>query len=269
VKRLQYDAVIFDLDGVVTDTAKVHATAWKALFDDYLSTRTLQYNEAFRPFDLEEDYFSYLDGKPRYDGVRSFLQSRGIDLAYGDPENGPERETICGLGNRKDRIFSKILRENGVEVFESTVRLAKELKARQVWRAVASSSKNCRNVLRIAGLEDLFDAMVDGVLSAELSFKGKPEPDIFFKCGELLGVSPERTVVIEDAISGVQAGRNGGFGLIIGIDRMGLGEVLRQNGADVVVADLLDIGPQEIDSWFRMKQKASRGAPCSQTLHKR
>lgn len=267
MKTLHYDAVIFDLDGVVTDTAKVHAAAWKALFDDYLQTRTLQFNEPFRPFDIEEDYASYLDGKPRYDGVECFLRSRGIVLAHGDPANGPERETVCGLGNRKDRIFSKVLRENGVDVFDSTVRLARELEALRIWRAVASSSKNCRSVLQIAGLGNLFDTMVDGLLSADLSLKGKPNPDIFLKCGELLGAAPERTVVVEDAISGVQAGRDGGFGLVIGIDRAGLGAQLQKNGADVVVTDLLNVDPYILDSWFRMKHKTSGNIPFSSALH--
>lgn len=267
MKPLHYDTVIFDLDGVVTDTAKVHAVAWKALFDDYLQTRTLQFNEAFRPFDIEEDYASYLDGKPRYDGVRSFLGSRGIALADGDPTNGPERETVCGLGNRKDRIFSKVLRDNGVEVFDSTVCLVRELEKMKIWRAVASSSKNCRSVLQIAGLENLFDTMVDGVLSADLKLRGKPDPDIFLKCVELLGTTPERTVVVEDAISGVQAGRNGGFGLVIGIDRAGLGEQLQKNGADVVVTDLIRVSHHTIDSWFDMKNKISRSVPHSSTSH--
>lgn len=259
--RSNFDAVIFDLDGVITDTAKVHAAAWKSMFDDYLRTRATKCSEDFCPFTLE-DYRSYVDGKPRYDGVCSFLSSRGIQLTYGNPSDGPEKETVCGLGNRKDRIFANIITQNGVEVFESSVRLIRQLEISGIRCAVVSSSKNCRLLLQIAGIEDLFEARVDGIVSAELGLKGKPAPDIFLKCAELLKVSPERSVVVEDAISGVQAGRDGGFGLVIGVDRVGLCETLRKNGADVVVTDLSHVSPDDINEWYRSNRKprsTSRG----------
>ncbi|MFQ5926347.1 MAG: HAD family hydrolase [Terriglobia bacterium] len=257
MRSLSFDAVIFDLDGVITDTAKVHATAWESLFDDYLRARATKYREKFRPFSLDGDYRSYLDGKPRYDGVRSFLHSRGIELPYGHPSDRPEQETVCGLGNRKDRIFANVLSQNGVKVFDSSLHLIRQLEAVRVRRALVSSSKNCRLVLQIAGIEGLFEASVDGVVSVKLNLKGKPAPDIFLKCAELLNVSPDRSVVVEDAISGVQAGRNGRFGLVIGVDRAGLGETLRKNGADVVVPDLLTVSPDDIDRWCRTKQRSS------------
>ncbi|MEK7403977.1 MAG: UDP-N-acetylglucosamine 2-epimerase (non-hydrolyzing) [Acidobacteriota bacterium] len=250
-----FDAVVFDLDGILTDTAKVHAAAWKSMFDEYLRGRAAEYGEQFRPFDLAADYRSYVDGKPRYDGVRSFLLSRGIELPEGHLSDGPDAETVCGLGNRKDRAFNDVLTRNGVEVFESSVRLVHELGALGVARAVSSSSKNCRRVLQIAGLEGLFSARVDGAVSAELRLKGKPSPDMFLKCAELLRVDPDRCVVVEDAISGVQAGRSAGFGLVIGVDRRGVGDMLSQNGADVVVGDLSEAGAGDIDRWLQAKRQ--------------
>lgn len=258
-----FDAVIFDLDGVLTDSAKVHAAAWKALFDDYLRERSARYGEAFRPFSVEEDYRSFVDGKPRYDGVRSFLLSREIQLSNGDPTDEPGQETVCGLGNRKDRLFTDILVQKGVEVFESTVRLVRQLKASGVRCGVASSSKNCQRVLEIAAIDDLFEARVDGVVSAELGLKGKPAPDIFLKCAELLRATPRRTVVVEDALSGVQAGRAGRFGLVIGIDRMNLGDELRRDGADVVVTDLLNVSIGIVNAWYRAKNGLSDACPCN------
>ena len=254
-----FDAVVFDLDGVLTDTAKVHATAWKSLFDDYLLMRATGRQEDFYPFDLESDYRCYVDGKPRYDGVRSFLRSRGIALPDGDPTSSSEEETVCGLGNRKNRIFHSILARDGVEVFESSVHLIRKLRAMEIRCGVASSSQNCQQILRRAGIEELFDARVDGTISVELNLKGKPNPDIFLKCVELLDASVSRSVLVEDAISGVQAGRNGGFGLVIGVDRAGFGAALKENGADVVVLDLAEVSPGDIDSWCRSKQSASEG----------
>src|SRR3990172_7713896 len=194
-----FDAVVFDLDGVLTDTAKVHATAWKSLFDDYLRMRATGRQEGFRPFDLESDYRCYVDGKPRHDGVRSFLRSRGIALPDGDPSTSPAEETVCGLGNRKDRIFHSILARDGVEVFESSVHLIWKLRALGIRCGVASSSKNCQQVLQKAGIEESFDARVDGTISVELGLKGKPSPDIFLKCAELLNVSVPHSVLVEDA----------------------------------------------------------------------
>jgi beta-phosphoglucomutase family hydrolase len=235
------DAVLFDLDGVVTQTVKLHAAAWKELFDGYLRRRAALAQEAFQPFDPDTDYRRYVDGKPRYAGVESFLQSRGLELPYGDPSDSPERETVCGLGNRKDDIFLQLLKTEGVEVFDSTVALIHTLKARGIKTAIVSSSKNCAAVLDAAGLAGLFAARVDGMDVDRLKLKGKPDPDIFLEAAKRLGVAPTRAVVVEDAIAGVQAGRNGKFGLIIGVTRQDDRNILQENGADVVVGDLQEI----------------------------
>lgn len=235
ISKSDYDAVIFDLDGVVTRTAEVHSSAWKRLFDEYLEKRAGGGN--WKPFD-DRDYRRYVDGKPRYDGVRSFLESRGINLRYGDPEDGPEKETVCGLGNRKNRYFNDLLEQNGVEVYEPAVHLIRELRSSGFKTAVVSSSKNCAAVLEAAGIPDLFDDRVDGVYVQEAGLQGKPSPDIFLAAADRLDVEPERAVVLEDAVSGVKAGRAGGFGLVVGVDRTGHGDDLRENGADVVLTDL-------------------------------
>lgn len=250
-----FDAVIFDLDGVVTDTASVHVMAWKQVFDEYLEARSARFQEEFRPFAADTDYPYYVDGKPRYDGVRSFLSSRGVQLAQGDPSDSPEQDTICGLGNRKDVLFRQLISRKGVRVFEGSIHLIRQLEAIGVRRAIASSSKNCRTILQLSGIEGLFQARVDGEVSAELKLKGKPSPDIFLKCAEMLGVPPQRTVLVEDAIVGVQAGRNGGFGLVVGIDRFGLGQQFQLNGADVVLTDLEGVSPGNIDQWCAAKQR--------------
>jgi trehalose 6-phosphate phosphatase len=177
----KFDAVLFDLDGVVTRTAKVHAASWKRLFDEYLENRAAGEGGSWKPFDIESDYNLYVDGKPRYDGVRSFLESRGIDLPYGSPDDSPDAETICGLGNRKNRIFNEHLKSHGVETYEIAVEFLQLLKENGFKTAVVSSSKNCRAVLTAAGIEDLFDARVDGVVSARIGLEGKPQPDIFLE----------------------------------------------------------------------------------------
>lgn len=249
-----FGAVIFDLDGVVTDTASVHAEAWKFLFDDYLRARAARLGARFRPFDSGTDYVRYVDGKPRYEGVRSFLASRGIELEAGYPGDSTDRETVCGLGNRKDRLFAALLERNGIRVFEETVSLIRRLRELGVPRAIASSSRNCRSVLERAGLADLFDAQVDGAVSVELGLPGKPAPDIFLACAERLGVPPARCVVVEDAVVGVEAGRAGGFGLVIGVDRTGNSEALRRHGADVVVSTFHGVRPADVDRWYRRGQ---------------
>lgn len=246
-----FGAVIFDLDGVVTDTASVHAEAWKFLFDDYLRARAARLGTPFLPFDSGTDYVRCVDGKPRYEGVRSFLASRGIQLEAGDPRDSTDRETVCGLGNRKDRIFAALLERNGIGVMEETVSLIRKLRELDVPCAIASSSKNCRAVLERAGLAGLFDAQVDGAVSVELGLPGKPAPDIFLTCAERLGVPPSQCVVVEDAVVGVVAGRAGGFGLVIGIDRTGNRDALRRHGADVVVSDFRGVGPADVDRWYR------------------
>jgi len=236
-----YDAVIFDLDGVVTQTAAVHGAAWKKLFDEYLQERTRRDGHAYAPFDIDADYRRYVDGKPRYEGVRSFLASRDIEIPYGNPEDDPETETICGLGNRKNEIFHRHLRREGVKVYDSSISLIKQLKADGFKTAVVSSSKNCEAVLKAARAEDLFDAKVDGLDQARLQLKGKPNPDIFLAAAWQLDTDPQRAVVVEEAIDGDKAGHRGHFGLVIGVDRVGHGDQLKQGGADVVVKDLAQI----------------------------
>ncbi|HXV23191.1 MAG TPA: trehalose-phosphatase [Alphaproteobacteria bacterium] len=237
--RIQdFDAAVFDLDGVVTRTARVHAASWKRLFDEYLRRRADETGKPFRPFDIENDYRRYVDGKPRYDGVASFLESRGISLPRGDPSDPPARETICGLGNRKNQYFHDSLKQDGVEVFESTVALIRRLREGGVKMALVSSSGNARAVLDAAGLADLFDVCIDGNDAVRLGLKGKPRPDLFLVAAERLGAEPDRAMVLEDSISGVQAGRAGGFALVVGVDRAGQAAQLRKNGADLVVPDL-------------------------------
>ncbi len=250
-----FDAVIFDLDGVITKTALVHARSWKKIFDDYLRERAEKYGEKFEEFTYEKDYIQYVDGKPRYNGVKSFLKSRGIELPMGDPSDPPDKETICGIGNKKNEVFKAILKENGVEVYETTIDFIKELKANGIRVGVASSSKNCLPVLQAAGIEYLFETRVDGVVSAELGLKGKPDGDIFIKAAANLGALPYRSVVVEDAKSGVQAGRNGGFGLVVGVAREKNAAKLMRNGADVVVRDLTYMSVRWIEKWFLTKPK--------------
>ena len=237
----RYDAFLFDLDGVLTATASVHAAAWKKTFDEYLKKRSGQTGEPFVPFDTSSDYKPYVDGKLRYDGVASFLKSRGIDLPWGDPSDSPGVETVCGIGNRKNDMVSEAIESEGVEVFDGSVALVKELRQAGIRTAVVSASRNCRAVLQKAGIEDLFEKRVDGVVAAEMNLAGKPAPDTFLKAAELLGVEPSRAVVVEDAVSGVQAGRAGGFGLVIGVDRHGDPDALRENGAHIVVTDLAEL----------------------------
>ncbi len=253
-KRHKFDAVVFDLDGVITNTAKVHASAWKEMFDAYLKEREQKYKEPFREF-TNDDYLNYVDGKPRYEGVKSFLESRGIDLPYGQASDSPETESICGIGNRKNLAFNEIIETKGVEVFPSTVKLIHRLKKEGIAVGVASSSKNCEAVLKAAGLLSLVETRVDGVVSAELGLKGKPAPDIFTTAADNLGVSYFRTVVVEDAISGVQAGRNGNFGLVLGIARHGNKRELLAAGADIVVDDIEDICFEGIADWFENQQE--------------
>jgi trehalose 6-phosphate phosphatase len=231
-------AVIFDLDGVVTRTAEVHAQAWKQLFDEYLAARARRLGESFRPFDRSSDYRRFVDGKPRYEGVASFLASRGIELPFGSPEDPEERETVCGLGNRKNRYFREALARRGVDPYPTTLELIARLRERGVRTAIVSSSRNCAAVLEAAGIRELFDAKVDGVDAAELGLPGKPDPAVFLDAARRLGVAPAQTAVVEDAIAGVEAGRRGGFGLVVGVDRAAQFEALVAAGADVVVGDL-------------------------------
>lgn len=256
VKKYSFDTVVFDLDGVITKTARVHAAAWKEMFDEYLRLREKRDGEPFREFTHENDYLPYVDGKPRYEGVRSFLDSRGIHVPFGDPEDPPDRETVCGLGNKKNEKFREVLKKEGAEVFEPAVALIKDLKARGIHVAVASSSKNCKSILESVGLDGLFESRVDGAVSAELGLNGKPDPDIFVRAAENVGSSPGKAVVVEDAVSGVQAGRNGAFGLVIGVAREGNQQELKDNGADVVVTDFKNVDTGKIEEWFQAKKQS-------------
>jgi len=232
-----FDAAIFDLDGVVTRTARVHAATWKRLFDGYLRERAERTGEPFREF-TQDDYRRHVDGLPRYDGVAAFLAARGIALPRGDSSDPPDRETVCGLGNRKNELFSQVLASDGVEVFDSTVTLIRRLRRGGTGTALVSSSRNARAVLDTARLTELFDVIVDGNDAARLELKGKPDPAIFLAAAERLRVPPGRALMVEDALSGVAAGRAGGFGLVVGVDRAGQRDELTRAGADVVVSDL-------------------------------
>ena len=237
----RFDAVLFDMDGVLTSTARVHAAAWKQMFDNYLQSRSRRTGEPFRPFDAAADYKQYVDGKSRYDGVRSFLASRGIRLPEGTEDSASDEESVCGLGNQKDELVKQAFHTGGVKTYPDAIDLVRRVRELGLRTAVVSSSRNCAEVLRDVGIEGLFEIRVDGEVIDRLHLPGKPAPDTYLHAAELLGVPPVRAVVVEDAISGVQAGHAGGFGLVVGVDRGGSAEALRQNGADVVVADLDDL----------------------------
>lgn len=233
----RFAAVLFDMDGVLTATASLHQAAWKEMFDAYLRQIALDRGTSFEPFE-PNDYKRYVDGKLRYDGVAAFLGSRNIELPWGDPGDDPSRETVCGLGNRKNAMIQELLRTRGADVFDSSISLVRRLRAGGVKTAVVSASKNCVAILEAAGISELFDTRVDGNVAAELNLAGKPAPDTFLEAARRLDVPPNQAVVVEDAISGVQAGRAGNFGLVVGVDRAGDPEALRAGGADIVVTDL-------------------------------
>jgi beta-phosphoglucomutase family hydrolase len=241
ITRDHYDAVLFDLDGVITDTAKLHAACWKEMFDGFLHKRAVEQGEAFRPFDLDNDYRLHVDGKPRFDGVRDFLSSRGIELPEGSPDDSSETQTVGGLGNRKNALINKIITEQGVEPYEGSVKLIHQLRQQGFKTAVVTSSQNCETVLKAAKLDGNFDAQIDGNEIEAKQLAGKPAPDTFLMAVKLLEVEPHRAVVIEDAISGVQAGANGKFGLVIGVSRKANAAELRRQGAHLVVTDLAEL----------------------------
>jgi beta-phosphoglucomutase family hydrolase len=248
------DSVIFDLDGVITRTASLHSNAWKGMFDAFLTEEMnsdlTASAEKYCPFTHEHDYLRYVDGKPRYQGVESFLNSRGITIPYGTPADPPTSRTICGLGNKKNEVFNEILERDGVEVFDSTVEFAKQLKASGIRIGVASSSKNCAQILRKTGLDELFETCIDGVVSVDRGLKGKPHPDIFLTACAELNSSPARSVVVEDADSGVLAGQRGRFGLVLGIAREHNASQLRSQGADIVISDMEEFSLPLMVSWF-------------------
>jgi len=234
----RFDAVLFDMDGVITDTASLHATCWKTMFDEYLQQWAAHNSAPFQPFDITTEYKLHVDGKPRYDGVRDFLKSRGIELPEGTPSDPPTAETVCGLGNRKNELVNQVLASSVVEAYPGSVAFVHYLRRMGIRTAIVTSSQNCQAVLHAAKIDDLFDVRVDGEVLIEHGLAGKPAPDSFLKAAEMLGAIPQRSVVIEDAISGVQAGASGGFGLVIGVARKGNADELRANGADIVVSDL-------------------------------
>jgi beta-phosphoglucomutase family hydrolase len=234
-------ACLFDLDGVLTQTATVHAEAWKQMFDGYLRQRAARIDEEFVPFDAVSDYAEYVDGKPRYDGVRSFLASRGIELPEGEVDDPPGAETVRGLGNRKNEVVLRLIHERGVEAYPGSVRYLEAARDAGLRLAVVSSSTNCHDVLVAAGIEGFFEARIDGVVAEREHLKGKPAPDTFLAGGRELGVEPGEAAVFEDALAGVAAGRAGGFAYVVGVDRVGHADELREHGAAVVVQDLAEL----------------------------
>lgn len=236
--RKTYDAVLFDLDGVITTTEKIHSACWKKTFDEFLHARASRKGENFVPFNETDDYLEYVDGKPRYEGVRSFLLSHSIELPEGNMSSPPGEQSVFGLGNRKNQLFAETIEKESPELYETSVALARHLREAGFRLAIVSSSRNCRAVMAATGIEDLFEVTVDGVTAAEKGLRGKPQPDTFIEAASALGATPARSIVIEDAAAGVAAGAGGEFGLVIGVARKQNEEELFSNGADMVVSDL-------------------------------
>jgi len=245
-----YDGGIFDLDGVVTHTAQVHSRAWKKMFDEYLAEWSAKHNQEQAPFDMDTDYPIYVDGKPRYQGAQSFFESRGIELPFGDPSDPPRMETVCGLGNRKNEFYRELVETDGVGIFDPTVEFIKTLRERGQKIGLMSSSKNTRDIIRIAGLEELFDEVVDGVTAEKEGMRGKPHPDVYLRCAELLDLEPSKAFVIEDAASGVEAGSRGKFGVVVGLAHGDQAQALKDAGADVVITDPAELTVENMDGWF-------------------
>jgi trehalose 6-phosphate phosphatase len=237
---------VFDLDGVITDTASVHARAWERLFNDLFEAR----GSSLR-FGVRTDYPAYVDGKPRYDGVASYLGSVGIELPWGQPDDPPGEATVCALGNRKNVIFQDTIERDGVVVFEGAVALLRALRQRGVPCALATSSRNGQLILDRAGLREHFDVVIDGDVASRRGLRGKPAPDVFQACARALDVRPEEAVVLEDALAGVEAGSAAEFGLVVGVDRTGDRDELLRRGAHVVIAGLVGVTPETLEGWLR------------------
>lgn len=250
--KYSFKAGIFDMDGVITKTAIVHSDAWKLVFDECLKEKADSEGQPFEEF-THEDYLNFVDGKPRLKGIKSFLESRGINRPLGNPEDVPPEKTIYAIGNRKNEKFQEVLKTNGVEVYKPCIELINDLKKNGIKIGVVSSSKNCQFILEAAGVLDLFDTRVDGVISEEMGLEGKPEGDIFVQATTNLGTLPSRSVVFEDAISGVQAGRNGGFAFVVGVARSDNIEALNKNGADAVITSFSALSLDRIQEWFDKK----------------
>jgi beta-phosphoglucomutase family hydrolase len=238
-------ACLFDLDGVLTQTARVHNAAWAETFDAFLRQRAAQTGTPFRPFDPGADYNRYVDGRPRADGVRTFLASRGIELPEGSPDDPPSADTVNGVGNRKNEILLRRIHTDGVQVYEGSVAYLRAAARAGLRRAVVSASANCRDVVQAAGIEDLLEVRVDGIVARREGLRGKPHPDTFLAGAQLLGVKPAQAAVFEDALAGVEAGRAGEFGYVVGVDRVGQADELRAHGADIVVRDLAELLTEE------------------------
>lgn len=251
---LHFEAAVFDMDGVVTNTTAAHSKAWKQMFDEYLKSRASRHQEAFVEFTHARDYLGFVDGRPRYDGVEAFLKSRGISIPRGTAEDSLDSETICALGSRKNVVFNQIIEREGVGVFEGTIAMIREMRERGIKVGLATSSYNSAAILKRAGAAGLFETIVDGLDLAVRGLKGKPEPDIFKAAAANLGASSAQTIVFEDAVSGVKAGMRGGFALIIGIAREGNARELRENGADTVVSDLSETTLEQIDGLVQDKR---------------
>ena len=246
---MHLEAVIFDMDGVVTRTERLHVRAWRQLFDEYLDARRAR-GETHAPFDPVKDYLAWVDGKPRYDGIQSFLEARGIDIAFGRREDGNDVETVCGLGNRKDQYFEEMLNAEGVRVYDSTVERIVELRALGARIALGTSSRHGGRIMRMTGITDQFDVIADGNTIRERGLKGKPSPDLFLEAARELGIPPSRITVVEDAVAGVEAGRRGSFARVIGVNRGDNHEALEGAGADVVVEDLAELSAEDLLTTF-------------------
>ncbi len=242
------------MDGVITDTAAVHSSAWKQMFDEYLQARARKRGEPFKEFTHAHDYLTYVDGKPRYKGVEAFLESRGIRLPAGSPTDAPNAETVAGLGNRKNELFNRIIETSGVKVYASTLVLVHDLRKAGIKVGLATSSRNSALILSKTRTASLFATIVDGIVSEKLGLKGKPHPDIFVTASANLGVPCARAIVVEDAVSGVRAGASGKFGLVVGVARENNARELREGGADVVVRDLVEVNVEEINRQIRLKR---------------